>query len=947
MNLARNGYYRLKNGEGVVSMFRTGLKRWICVWVIVSLCVTGFGFCRSKVVKASTVIGENIKFLFDNNVTGFTDGGEYQYHGIKKISHDILHGEGVMKLELDYSKDKDKNWSEAKIDYTFGSKITFKYYSKLSFDMIYNTTYKTTGSFKAKLFASQEGAGEINVDTEISEGEKYSTNLVKSKVIITIPTNNITADKFSLGIVGCNTDYCGEIYIDNLEFIHKSMQYVKASLKPIPQASIQVGKDSISIGNITMPVKTKVKLVDNYAKDYVASLYSYLDAIGKTELVLYGHQNDIHHKAGNKGKEYSGSDTKDVTGSYSAVVGIDTLSLTGNEMGTFDQTQSQRVKKCVKVAKEAADNGAILTLSAHMPNFELIDKRVKNHKSGSNHQDEVGYLSDGSYNFYGYTPNVISGNIVERIMPENDLNYLYTAYLDLIAEYGKELEKVNIPVLFRPFHENTGNWFWWGAAQCDAKAYKNLYRYTVTYLRDKKQVHNFLYVYSPGSEPENIEEFETRYPGDAYVDMVGFDMYHQYPNNNDNFIEQFQKQIKIVEDFAKNRNKLFAITETGIANGNEALLIAGNVRKDWYTEILNVVSRTNASYFLLWANFGEDSSFYSPYVVEKKGDTVIGHELIDNFIDFYNNNNSVFAAQTGQYKNLKVKVLPEKGVNGFIISPVSGNRILKTITLRAQLSNVDKQDTVEFVAKNQKGSVIKKIQAVKGKEGFYSGKFLKSALKDLGANIGTIQLVVNNKVYDSIDVKFNMPEIKLPFTVVDTFEGYYGEERLLEKQWSVGKGSGCSIKSKLVTDKNKIYKGKYGLKLDFILTENGYAGVVKNMNNADWSKKNALQFFTIPDGKKKKVVIQITSNGNVFEVYLNDYKEYNKNNNPILVTIPFSSFIGRDNKDAIFSAKSIDSVGLWCNSIDNKEKLLNTQLYYDEIKAVNTKSKSITFEQVK
>lgn len=71
---------------------------------------------------------------------------------------------------------------------------------------------------------------------------------------------------------------------------------------------------------------------------------------------------------------------------------------------------------------------------------------------------------------------------------------------NMIAAYGKALEDDNISVMFRPFHEGTGSWFWWGRAFCDQESFKNLYKYTVEYLRDIKGVHNFMYVYGPSTE---------------------------------------------------------------------------------------------------------------------------------------------------------------------------------------------------------------------------------------------------------------------------------------------------------------------------------------------------------------------------------------------------------------------------------------------------------------
>ena len=199
---------------------------------------------------------------------------------------------------------------------------------------------------------------------------------------------------------------------------------------------------------------------------------------------------------------------------------------------------------------------------------------------------------------------------MNQILPGGVYNEAFKAYLDMVADYA---HMVDGAVLFRPFHENTGSWFWWGAAFCDEQTYKSVYKYTVEYLRDEKNVHNFLYVYGPGSEAANVEEYAKRYPGDGYVDMVGFDMYHSKPTENDSFITNFKGMLSIADTFAKEHGKLVAVTETGIANdvadgdNQTAMLKEGNARLDWHQEIWDAVKESNASYYLVWANFSEGS----------------------------------------------------------------------------------------------------------------------------------------------------------------------------------------------------------------------------------------------------------------------------------------------------------------------------------------------------
>ncbi len=885
-----------------------------------------------------------IRFTFDDasSLMNWTDGGNWDYDGGLTLSHTPEIGEGALSVTLDYSKNSSSSWSEAKIKYDFPQTIDLKGYTKFTCDVIYDPSKMSGGSFKLKL-----NAGKIDADSVVEKETDYSNGLKKATVTITFGSSENAVANFIVGIVGSNADYKGEIYLDNMTFDQLSQSdspYVDASKTIEMQIPVSVSTSSITANNTHQNTLSQVSLVDDRAVANAFKLYAYLDAIGKTDSVLFGHQNDIHHKTGNKGLSYS--DTLDATGSIAAVVGIDTLSLTGNELGTWDMTQQERITACADMTKEAVSGGAIITLSAHMPNFEIIHNRVKNHVPGSSSQNSVGILSDSSYNFSGYTPGTLSGDIVKRIMPGQDLNYLYTAYLDMIADYAKVLEQDNIPVLFRPFHENTGSWFWWGAAFCDKEAYKNLFRYTVEYLRDEKDVHNFLYVYSPSGDAENTAEFELRYPGDDYVDMVGFDMYHQYPAVGDDFIKQLKSQLSIVETFAKNHNKLFAVTETGVANGKNALLLKDNPRKDWYIEVLDAISPSTASYFLLWANFGLDSGYYTPFVTSKSDAKITGHEMLDNFIDFYNDGRSVFANETGNYQNLNVTAAVHNNLTGYITNPVSGSSIEKGIILEARVRNAGAHANVSFAAKNKAGDIIKTCTAVLNSKGQYTGSFTDEEISALGQTVGTISLMINGTSYNTISAKFNLTDVAKDPALIDDFEGYYGENSLLNSSWSTGKGTGCILKASLSSN---AYEGDQSMEFKYSLVSGGYAGLTTSLKNPDWSQTNALQLWTIPDGKKQKVVVQLTSAGNVFEAYLNEYAAYNDTTSPVLVIIPFTRFVGRDNKNAVFDKNAVESFGLWCNAIVSKGEsqesfYIDSVLYYDSIKAVKTDIIDVTFK---
>lgn len=203
----------------------------------------------------------------------------------------------------------------------------------------------------------------------------------------------------TFSIVGKNTDYAGDIYFDNMRFTKLTTPeiYVDSTILPNKGPGIQVVDEGRSIQTASgqkVAIAESVALVDAKAIDATKNLYAYLKAVGESDSVIFGHQNDTHHKAGSLGESFSSSDTKDVTGSIAGVVGIDTLSLTGNEASSWDTPEADRIAKVAEITKEAAGEGAIVTLSAHMPNFGLIDKRVKAYGEANGTEtdgEKVGY----------------------------------------------------------------------------------------------------------------------------------------------------------------------------------------------------------------------------------------------------------------------------------------------------------------------------------------------------------------------------------------------------------------------------------------------------------------------------------------------------------------------------------------------------------------------------
>ena len=376
--------------------------------------------------------------------------------------------------------------------------------------------------------------------------------------------------------------------------------------------------------------------------------------------------------------------------------------------------------------------------------------------------------------------------MLRRVLPGGDLNEVYTAYLDKIAAYGLALQAKGIPVLFRPFHENNGSWFWWGAAHCSASEFKNLYRYTEEYLRDEKGVHNFLYVYSPNGPIATEADYLTRYPGDAFIDVPGVDMYHEKPQAKDNWMENFGKTLDVVQAFAEKHKKITTVPESGILCGKDTLGRTGMQRPDWFSEELALLSSRKFPYFSTWSNFNADV-FDEPYLVDKKR----GHEMVDGFTRFYNDPRSVFAGQMPAWQKLPVKVAPAALTYGYLLVPSSNARITGPTAVRAKAAG--NYQATAFRLTDASGNVLAQEIAARSADGLFHMDITTDLLKKIGKTVGNVEFLVDEQVADSLRVFYNMPKTKAPLPVVDDFESYYGDNELLRDSYSTNFGPGCSL----------------------------------------------------------------------------------------------------------------------------------------------------------
>ena len=842
---------------------------------------------RFHEAKSSGETEETTGLLWDFNdaskgLDGWKFNDVYAYSGPHDVTYDKDYtGSGSLKMDVKYNPND--SWSEVKIQQWVNEGFNLGDYNTIKFNLYYNPANMTKGTFKSQFWANADVNKSADID--LAKAEYLGNGISKVPVTITFNTKDVKNNMIILSIVGSNTDYEGSLYIDDINLTKVAVKdpYVKVTAKPTANPAM-VDFDELDVPSV-------VDLADVDATPETASLFAYLKALGKTKYALFGHQNPSTYKAGPKDSG-NDSDVEDLTGTLPGVCGIDGLCFTGAEIQA--KPGEDLVTATANVCKKQAAKGSIITLSTHMPNFALVAEKGK---------------QNGKWDYSGYTVNDLTGNTAQRILKGGDLNEIFNGYLDMIADYGLQMQEEGIPVMFRPFHECTGNWFWWGTAACDDDTYKALFDYTVEYLRGKG-VHNFLYVYSAAGGFNSKDELMSRYPGDAFTDIIAFDQYHNNPKggpDEDSWFQNLKDCVKMCDEAAEEHGKIPALAETGIATTkgklyeqDGATAVSGNRDKDWYQHVAEIVSESDMPYFLTWANFAKDN-FYVPYMVDGEK----GHEMADNFINYYNQDDSIFANGVGDYRGFDVSVGKQKDY-GYIESPASGSRILEPTTIEARVNSESTDVKFKVYAGDE---LVDTLDGEKSNtDGYYDAKIDKDLLDKIGGRVGKIELVVDDNVLASAKYIFNIPEPVEKNDVVDDFESYGDEDELLQGVWKTNAGTGCSIVPELGKDgKNHFLKFNYNINTSAL--DEGYAGILKS-KKCDWSDYDAVEITIKPDGNAQKLVIQMTSNGEDFEVHL---PEFAGTTEAKTLRIPFSDFKGKQNGK--FDPANITSFGLWCNTI--------------------------------
>lgn len=349
------------------------------------------------------------------------------------------------------------------------------------------------------------------------------------------------------------------------------------------------------------------KVSDPNATIETKNLYQNLEKIAQNGY-LVGHQDALAY--GVKWKYVNNqSDVKSVAGDYPGLYGWELGHL---ELGNKINLDSVPFEDMRRFIREGYERGGAITISWHGVN-------PINGKSA-----------------WDTTRNTIS-----KILPDGAYHHTFVKQLDKVADFLKSLNGANgkaIPILFRPFHECSGNWFWWGVTGGNAQEYKALFRFSIDYLRIKKNLNNLLVVYNTGTEFTNEEEFLERYPGDDYVDILSFDTYQRKPTSSTLFAKNLDRHLEVVCNVANERGKLAAVGEIGYNQIPD---------QNWFTNTIGpVFKKHKIAYMLLWRNAGykwneKEMEYYAPFK---------GHESEADFVKYAKQPETLFEKDAAAYK---------------------------------------------------------------------------------------------------------------------------------------------------------------------------------------------------------------------------------------------------------------------------------------------------------
>ncbi len=267
--------------------------------------------------------------------------------------------------------------------------------------------------------------------------------------------------------------------------------------------------------------KNDSKTVNPDASKQAQKLLDFLYKI-KGKFILSGQHNFI--ATGSKYTEI----IKELTGKYPIVWGSDfSFCYQGDEPNKFQHCGPLNLS-------DPADSVYFTNLKPHEARQQMVQNAIQKHKEGfiitlmwHACPPNLGDCCDGRKIWT--LENRPSQEEWDELTTEGTpLNKAWEQHADTIAVYLKQLKDARVPILWRPYHEMNGVWFWW----CNKKGengFKKLWIMMYNYYVDHHKLDNLIWIWNtnaprdiPGDEAFAYEEF---WPGSDYVDVLAADVY--------------------------------------------------------------------------------------------------------------------------------------------------------------------------------------------------------------------------------------------------------------------------------------------------------------------------------------------------------------------------------------------------------------------------------------
>lgn len=392
---------------------------------------------------------------------------------------------------------------------------------------------KTYSWEDAMVFQAEDGTmvGNVKINKGIVEGfEKAGEDYLIVKINVEetgfydINVSSKSVDgNYKENYVYVDEDKLGAVAVEGNKFTDSILErvYMEAGEHDVKIEAywgwIAVDKLEVKKSDELDPARFDIEpvLVNPNASDSAKRLMTYLCDIYGTDILsgqycdtgMYGTENAIIWKA--------------TGGKYPAILGLDMMEYTPSRVANGSSSQA------VEQAIQCWEKGGIVTFCWH---WNAPEK----------------YITGTWYSaFYKEHTNIDLAKIMNG---EDQEGYdLLMEDIDAIAQQLLRLQEADVPILWRPLHEASGGWFWWGNAGADA--YKKLYVLLYDKLTNEYGLNNLIWVWN-GQDKD-------WYPGDEYVDIIGEDI---YPGERV-YTPQTSKYLEVLD--YTDANKMIILSENG------------------------------------------------------------------------------------------------------------------------------------------------------------------------------------------------------------------------------------------------------------------------------------------------------------------------------------------------------------------------------------------------